>query len=216
MKAKQLVLNFFGSVAILGLIVGCSSAGYEKAADTATSLTKASDGIAKGNALVDQTLAALGDLVNNPKPDLRKQFGTFNDAVTRLSSTAKDVDGKAKGMKSQGADYFKNWDKQLAAMKNEDIRNRSEARKGEVASKFGRISQSYDETRAAFAPFMSDLRDVQKFLSTDLTAGGLAAIKDVAAKANKDAQPLKASLARLSDEFKGLGLSMSPASGEKK
>jgi Protein of unknown function (DUF2959) len=215
MKTKQLVLSLLGGLAILGLIAGCSSAGYEKAADTATSLTKASDGIVKGNALVDQTLAALNDLVNNPKADLRKQFGAFNDSVNDLTSTAKDVDGKAKGMKSQGADYFKNWDKQMAAMKNEDIRNRSEARKGEVASKFGRISQSYDETRAAFAPFMSDLRDVQKFLSTDLTAGGLSAIKDVAAKANKDAGPLKESLTKLSEEFKGLGLSMSPATGGK-
>jgi hypothetical protein len=31
---------------------------------------------------------------------------------------------------------------------------------------------------------MSDLRDVQKSLSTDLTAGGLAAMKEVAATAS--------------------------------
>jgi hypothetical protein len=54
---------------------------------------------------------------------------------------------------------------------------------------------------------------VQKFLGTDLTAGGVAAIKDVAAKATTDAVPLKESLATLSDEFKGLGISMSSASG---
>ena len=215
MKAKQLVLNLLGGVVIIGLVAGCSSTGYEKAADTATSLTKSSEGIVKSSALVDKALATLSDLVNNPKPDLRKQFGAFNDSVNALGSTAKDVDGKAKAMKSQGADYFKNWDKQMAAIKNEDIRNRSEARKGEVASKFGRISQSYDETKTAFAPFMSDLRDVQKFLSTDLTAGGLSAIKGVAAKATQDAAPLKESLSKLSEEFKGLGLSMSPATGGK-
>ena len=71
------------------------------------------------------------------------------------------------------------------------------------------MSQQYDQSRTAFQPFLSDLRDVQKFLSTDLTAGGLAAIKDTAAKATQDAAPLKQSLARLSDEFRSLGLSMS-------
>ena len=48
-------------------------------------------------------------------------------------------------------------------MQNEDIRNRSETRKNEVASRLGRISQRYDQTKTAFMPFMSDLRDVQKF-----------------------------------------------------
>ena len=215
MKTNRHILNLFACAVILGLIAGCSSSGYEKAADTAASLSKSSEGITKSGALVDKTLAALNDLVNNPKPDLRKQFSAFNDSVNDLGSMAKDADGKAKDMKSQGADYFKTWDKQMATIKNEDIRNRSEARKGEVASKFGRISQSYDETRTAFAPFMSDLRDVQKFLSTDLTAGGLSAIKGVAAKANADAVPLKSALGKLSDEFKGLGLSMSPKSGGK-
>jgi imidazolonepropionase-like amidohydrolase len=53
-------------------------------------------------------------------------------------------------------------------------------------------------------------RDVQKYLATDLTAAGLATIKDVAAKATRDAAPLKSSLAKLSEEFKALGVSMSP------
>jgi len=43
---------------------------------------------------------------------------------------------------------------------------------------------------------------VQKFLSTDLTADGLAAIKDPAAKATKDAVPVKESMGKLSEEFK--------------
>jgi hypothetical protein len=216
MKNKSIIPNLIACVAAIGLVAGCASTGNDKAASTASALTKSSGMITKGNALVDKSLTALNDLVNNPKPDLRKQFKTFNSSVDGLGSTAKDVGGKAAEMKSQGAAYFKKWDQEAAKMQNEDIRNRSEARKNEVAAKFGRISLQYDETKAAFAPFMSDLRDVQKFLSTDLTAGGLSAIKDVAAKANRDALPLKTALGKLSDEFKGLGLSMSPISGEKK
>ncbi len=216
MNTKKQILNLLTVTITAAFIAGCASTGNDKAASTASALTKSSDYIAKGNALIDQTLASLNDLVSNPQPDLRKQFKAFNSSVDKLNSTASDVAGKAAEMKSQGAAYFKKWDGEASKMQNEDIRNRSEARKNEVASKFGRISQSYDETKTAFAPFMADLRDVQKFLSTDLTAGGLAAIKDVAAKANKDAVPLKGALGKLSDEFKGLGLSMSPTSGAAK
>ncbi|MEI9960889.1 MAG: DUF2959 family protein [Limisphaerales bacterium] len=133
--------------------------------------------------------------------------------MNALSSTATDVANKSEEMKSQGAAYFANWDVETAQIHSEDIRHRSAARKQEVAANFARISDQYDETKNAFAPFMSDLRDVQKFLSTDLTAGGLAAIKDVAAKATRDAVPLKESMSSLSYQFKTLGLSISSISG---
>ena len=210
MKAKNIILNLFTLATAAGLVAGCASTGNDKAASTACVLTESSRMITKGNTLIDQSLAALNDLVSNPQPNLRKQLKTFNSSVDELGSTATDVSGKAANMKIQGAAYFAKWDLEAATIQNEDIRNRSEDRKNEVASRFGRISQQYDETKIAFAPFMSDLRDVQKFLSTDLTAGGLAAIKDTAAKAVSDAVPVKESLAKLSDEFKGLGLSMSP------
>lgn len=57
---------------------------------------------------------------------------------------------------------------------------------------------------------MSDLRNVQRFLATDLTAGGLAAVRDVATKANKDAMQAKTALREVSEEFEGLGLFISP------
>ena len=177
MKIKSIVQNFLTSVAMAGLLAGCSSTGVDKAADTATSLKQASEKINKGSGLIDQSLTALNDLVNNPQPDLRKQFKTFNSAVDELGSTAKDVSSKAESMKGQGAAYFENWDKESAKIQNEDIRNRSVARKNEVAAKFGRIRADYEQAKVDFQPFMSDLRDVQKFLSTDLTTGGLAAIK---------------------------------------
>jgi hypothetical protein len=42
-----------------------------------------------------------------------------------------------------------------------------------------------------------------------LTTSGVAAIKDTVAKANKDVGPLKASIAKVGEDFKALGVSMS-------
>jgi len=75
----------------------------------------------------------------------------------------KDLTSLAGQMKSQGATCFKTVDPEMVKMQNEDIRNRSEVRKKEVDSRFGRIGQRYDQTKTAFMPLMSDPRDVQKF-----------------------------------------------------
>jgi hypothetical protein len=213
MKTKKLILNLFTLATAVGLAAGCASTGNDKAASTAKSLAKSSDMIVKSSLLIDQTLAHLNNLVSNPDPDLRQQFKAFNSSVNDLGSTARDVSRETEQMKSQGAAYFAKWDQERALIQNEDIRLRSEAREKEVAANFARIREQYDDAKAAFEPFMSDLRDAQKFLGTDLTTGGLAAIKDVAAKATRESVPLKKTLARLSDEFRSLGLSMSSASG---
>jgi len=215
MKSIPLIRDFFTLAVVVGFITGCASDNYKQSANTAATLAQSSGMITKGNTLIDESLADLNDLVSNPYSDLRPQFKRFNNAVDELGESVKDVAGKAGEMKSQGKDYFARWDKESAQIQNEDIRTRSETRRNEVASRFDRISEQYDETRTAFRPFMSDLRDVQKFLSTDLTTDGLAAIKDSAAKATQDAVPVKEALGRLSDEFKSLGLSMSPTTASR-
>jgi hypothetical protein len=209
MKTKRLILGFFPLAIAAGLVTGCATTGYEKADSTATTLSMSSDMVAKGNVLIDETLVNLNDLVSHPGPDLHKQFNDFNNSVNELGLTARDITVKSERMKVQGAAYFKNWDNEMAKIKNEDIRQRSEARKNEVSAHFNRITRLYEEAKAAFVPYMSDLRDVQKFLSVDLTSGGLLAIRDIVAKATEHATPLKESIGNLSGEFKDLGFSMS-------
>jgi len=211
MKNKTLLLTCLSAVALaVGFVTGCASDNYQKGAGTASALNHSSELIAKGSSQIDDSLAALNDLVSSPQTNLTEQFNAYTTSVDNLDATAKDVAAKNEAMQAQGAAYFEGWDNEIATMQNEDIRNRSEARRNEVAARFAKISQQYADARAAFQPFMSDLHDVQKSLSTDLTSGGLAAIKDTAAKSTKDAVPLKETLARLSDQFRDLGKAMSP------
>lgn len=199
------------TLATVALIAGCTTANYKQGAATASALTDSANRINEGNASIDQTLSNLNDLVSNPQPDLRKQYGKFSSSVDDLGATQRDVDDKAGNMKASGAAYFEKWDLELSKINNEDIRQRGETRKQDVAARFERIATRYSDTRAAFQPFMSDLRDVQRFLGTDLTVGGLAASQTFVAKANGDAVPLRDAYAQLAAEFKGLGLSMSTA-----
>ena len=108
-----------------------------------------------------------------------------------------------------GKAYFAEWDAQLALIKNEAIKARSQSRKNEVALQLQAIKKSYAEAEVVYRPFLSGLKDVQKYLSVDLTPGGLAAIQDTVAKTVAAAGPLNTSLVQLADDFKAMGLALS-------
>jgi hypothetical protein len=210
MKTIQLVRNLFVLTATAGLITACASDNYKKSQHTATALDEAAALVTRCNMLIDQSVADLNELVSNPVPDLRKPFNRFNKTVDALDGAANEFGRKAAEVRAEGAAYFANWDKETAQIQNPDIRSRSEARKADVYARFEAMMQHYDTANASFQPFLSDLHDVEKYLSTDLTADGLAAIKDPAAKATRDQGPVKDSLSKLSDEFRSVSLSMSP------
>lgn len=195
--------------ALTAALVGCKSAGYESGNKTAASIQKAADQIGALPGQINTTLASLSDLVEKPQPDLRPQFKQFSSNLSRVESTARDIGNARKAMAERGDAFFAKWDEQLAQIKNEDIKARSQSRKEEVQQKLMAIKGSYAEAETAFKPFIEDLKDTQKYLSTDLTPAGVEAIKDTVAKAKKDAEPLNKSIAKLADDFKALGVSMS-------
>ena len=193
------------------LFAGCASPGYERAGKTSTSLQETAQGIDHALLPLDNVVAMLADLVNNPNPDITPQFKKYSTAVSKLESLSDDVSSHATAMRSQGTAYFKNWDLELAKIQNEDIHSRSLDRKIVVAAQFERVRISYAQTSKEFAPFMSDLKDIRTALATDLTSGGIASVKGLSVKANEKVQPLRESLIGLSTDFKSLGVALSSA-----
>jgi hypothetical protein len=191
------------------LCAGCASTGYEKATQTSTSLQEAARDIDHALLPIDNAVAMLSDLVNNPQPDVTPQFKKYSAAVTKLESMADDVRSHASAMREQGTAYFKVWDQELAKIQNEDVHSRSLERKNAVAARFEKVRASYARTSTEFAPFMADLKDIRRALATDLTSGGIASVKDLASKANSKVPPLRESLIGLSTDFRSLGVSLS-------
>jgi hypothetical protein len=62
----------------------------------------------------------------------------------------------------------------------------------------------------SFKPFTSDIKDIQTYLGTDLTAGGLNTIKDIVSKTKVDAVPLRDSIKQLQGSFSNLSTALSP------
>jgi chromosome segregation ATPase len=208
MKTKSLILNLLTLAAVLAF-AGCASSGYQQGSKTGANIQDAANRIAALPERIDQTLAALNDLVANPQSDLRPQFKTFSSQLADLTSAAQDIADARRSMAANGKEFFAKWDEELAKIQNEDIKARGQSRKDEVAQKLQAIKRSYAEAELAFQPFLADLKDVQTSLAMDLTTGGVAAMRDTAAKATRDAGPLKNSISQQAADFKALGLAMS-------
>jgi hypothetical protein len=207
-KALQLLTVAAPAVLVIAL-TGCVSHGYNKESATGANLRDSSSRITATQKKLDDTIGSLNELVNNTHPDLRPQYQKFSGNVDELASMARSVDEHVSAMASKGKVYFAQWDQQLGSIQNEGLRNRGETRETEVAGEFTNIERQYVETSMAFKPLMSDLRDVQKYLGTDLTQGGISSVKETVVKANAEASKVKESVSSLATKFNSLGVSLS-------
>ena len=180
-------------------------------AATGESITRAAQGIERGRAQLDETVAALKAMVETPAADLGPQFEAFDSSLARLEGTAADVAALATRMEERGSAYFQKWDEQIAAIQNEDIRERSEKRRSAVTKAFERLGEDYQDAREAFQPLMADLRDVRTALASDLTSGGVKSISSIAQRVGKRAGSVGKELDELAASFRELGVGLSSA-----
>lgn len=205
MKSIAIALSTF-SLAFL-VLPACQSA--DKGASTGASITKAADQIERGIQQLDATVLALHDLVEKPAPDLKAQRKAYEKSLASLESTAESVNKMASKMDEKGQAYFAEWDQQLAAIQNEDIRERSAERRKAIEASFTKLQQNYGEAKSAFQPLLDDLRDVRTALKADLTLPGLETLKPVVKKVDKQKSSVEKELKDLVEHFRELGVDLS-------
>src|SRR5258705_1556792 len=183
----------------------------DKGAKTGQNITKAADHIEIGMKQLDATVAALHDMTDKPAADLTTQRKAYEKSLADLESTAKTVGSTTSDMKASGQAYFAEWDKQLASIQNEDIRERSAERRKEIEKDLNKLREEYDEAKAAFDPLMSDFRDIRTALKADLTLTGIEALKPAANKVDKGSKSMNEKLKTLAEHFRALGVGLSRA-----
>jgi len=187
--------------AALLVFAGCASHGYVKGNAAGGSMQEASVRVEKESQEIDRTIARLTSLVNEPAPDLRPQFKAYNDALERLYHSIEQTDDAVKRAHDKSTDYFQTWDQQLAALNYQAVRDRGEARRVAVSNELQVINQRYRETTEVVLPLLAYLEDIRKTLGSDLTAGGLEAVKDVVRNADESARKVQGALTQLAAEF---------------
>jgi hypothetical protein len=212
MKTNQLkfITINLALMASLGIFAGCVSHSYDKGAATSAALQSSADKMTETSVKVNDTLAALNNLTFKSQGDLRDQFDAFSSSIKKLDYTRIGLDAKISEMQVKAQLYLDSWSDQMTNIQSEDLRQRSNQRKDEVAAKLKTVEDSYQGVQNSFKPFIQDLNDIKTYLGTDLTTGGLASIKDVVAKTKVDAVPLRDSIKQLQASFSDLSTALSP------
>lgn len=180
-----------GAAAFLG---GCAVTGMDRSVKTSNSIQEVENEIVKMDTQLDETAASLDVLLRPGQPDVKKSFDRYANNLVKLENEGNRVLKRMEEMKSQSIEYFAEWEKQGSAYSNPRIRELSEERRLKLAETYAKVPAAGAGIEVTYLAYLSDLKEIQTYLSNDLTPQGLETITPVADKTDRDLRALKESM----------------------
>jgi len=214
MTSKPMPSLALATVAIMAtaLFTGCgTTAGYKQADKTGAGIAEFREEIVNTSAAVNETVKALDEVAATANTNPRQAFEGFSKSVTRLASVSAKAKSRGEEMKARGQAYFADWEKQLGQIKNPDIRALAERQRTKLRETFDSIKKFAEPLKAQFDPWLSDLKDLQRYLSNDLTISGVDAAKSLFAKTQAEGIEVQKSMDALIAELNTVAATLTPA-----
>lgn len=196
---------------------GCgTTAGYKQADKTGAGIAEFRAEIANAKQAIDNTMKGLDQIALSANTDPRKPFEVYSKSLANLESVAAKARKRGEEMKARGQEYFKQWEQQLAQVQNPEIRNLAAQQKAKLQTTFDSIRKYTEPLKAQFDPWLSDLKDLQKYLSNDLTVSGVDAAKPLFAKTRAEGVEVQKSMDALVAELNTVAATLTPADAKAK
>ena len=178
MKKQTMIM-----IGLVTLLAAATQASQEK---LAKSIQEAQIETAKTSNQLKATLEAITALTKQTKGDLRPAYDAYCAQVALTGTAAVSTRSRVDWMAGEGRSYFQDWQKTVEGISNEGLRKKAQKRLDSVKANYDKIEESLKTAAEKFKPFLSDLGDIQKTLATDVTPGGVKAIKGTVNSANWD------------------------------
>jgi len=190
MKLRLQSAGFF-TAALLGAITcltGCATTGQDRATKTTNSMQTVEEDYMKASEQIDVVRGSLEELVKPNQSDMKKAYDSYADADKKMENLGKKLNKHSDQMRSRGNEYFVEWE---SSYTNPDIRQLSERRRIEMREGFGRIAEASIGVKGALKSYLSDIEEIRKYISNDLTPQGINSIRPIAQRAVIDGDNLK-------------------------
>ena len=210
MKRTVTLIIFLASVA---LIAACASPGSkEHRIDTVSaSMEQVDTDLREAVMQVDAVDSSIDGLIEPENGNLAAAFEQYSEHVAEMERVGEQLEQHADALREQGLEYFDEWRAQGEEVANPEVRRISEERHAESREAFAGISETSIDVKRALQTYISDLRDIETYLSNDLTPAGVQAIAPVAEQARQDGtalqQAISPMLSALNRARTGMGLS---------
>jgi hypothetical protein len=190
--------------------------GYKQADKTGEGIAQFHDEIVNLKKNVDETLHGMSEIELTADTDARKAFEKFSRSVNELADAADKAQKRGAAIKADGEAYFLHWEQQLAEVQNPEIKRLAEVRKAKLRAAFDGIKRTAVPLREQFTPWLSDLKDLQTYLSNDLSIGGVDAARSQFAKSKAGGAEVVKSIDALVAELNSILAALAPVKGERR
>lgn len=160
-------------------VTACSTTGLQRSEDVQTSMETVDNDIKSIVVQLDAIEASLDELTKPGQADLKRAFELFSDNASEIKSMEKDFAKNANQMEASGEAYFSEWDSDDQNYDNPDIQRRSNERRSELGETYDKIAQNNIGVKQAFQTYVSDVNEIERFLSNDLTSEGITSISSI-------------------------------------
>ena len=106
--------------------------------------------------------------------------------------------------------YFEDWQATISGIKDESLRKKSQQRLDGVKKGYAKAIDEFKEAASLFKPFLANLSDIEKVLSTDLTARGVKGLRSTVDSANGDYKKLDRAMNDAFEEMTKLEKELAP------
>ena len=197
---KNMLRSAAPCLALLPLIFlgGCAhftkTTGMERSEKTSNTMQTVQKDYQQALVQIDATNASLDALLNAQPDGLKPAFASYSDNVAKMDDKGKVLMKHNEKMKVQGQNYFDEWRKEGNKYTNPEIQKLSEERRAHLTEAFDRIASSGAGVTGSLTAYLSNIKQIQTYLSNDLTPNGMRAIMPVVDKTVADGSILKSAI----------------------
>lgn len=185
------------SLAMFFAISACSTTGIERSEEVQSKMEAVDNNIEEIVDQIDAINYSLDELTDRDQEDLKRSFDRFSENASMIKEMERDFEKYADEMEASGKAYFEEWDEQSQEYDNPEIQARSEERREELGRTYDKIAQNNVGVKEAFQTYVSDVNEIEEFLSNDLTRDGIDSISTTSDKVVNNGAHLKRELQNL-------------------
>jgi len=194
----------------------CSTTGMQRSEDVQSAMQTVDNDIKEVIVQLDAIGSSLDELTKPGQADVKKAFDLYSNNVSKIQKMENDFVKHADAMKTSGEVYFEAWDKQHDSYDNPEIQRLSDERRAALGRTYDRIGENSVGVKEAFRTYVSDVNEIQTFLSNDLTNQGITSIAPLSdntvrngTRLKNELQKLQSSIESARTEMAQSGISMS-------
>jgi hypothetical protein len=182
------------SLVVAVFVAACANlpgSGSDNPAEDVTSNMEQVDADLRDAVMQVDVVDASIDTLLDADGSLNPAFERYSRNVAEMERVGEELEQHADALRSQGFDYFAEWREQTTEVSNPDVVDISDKRHEESREAFTELTRSSANVKRTLQTYISDLRDIETYLSNDLTPAGVEAIEPVAEQAQKDGKALQ-------------------------